>query len=440
MKNPRPTTRRTFLKQSAAVAGLSQAPYFVSSSVFAKPNRPAPSDRITVGCIGLGGKGRRNMTEFAKEPDSEVVALCDLDQAHLKLAQETLAGVKGSPTVSKVTRDFREIVSDSGIDAVSIATPDHWHALTTIAAAKAGKDIYCEKPLANSVMEGRAMCEAAQQHKVVLQTGSHERSRSTIRYACELALNGYLGEIHTIRIQMPTDQAHHMQARELVSMPKKQEVPEGFDYDMWLGHTAEVPYYEERCHFWWRFQLAYGGGEMTDRGAHILDIAQMALGKDRSGPVRFEAKGTRNESGLYDAFMDFQFVNTYDNGVKVVGDNSGPRGLELIGSDGKIFIAIHGGKLTADPVSLLDINLAKEDYILGRSPGHFRNFLDCVKSREEPVATGEFGHRTSTICHLNNIAMITGRTLEWDPEREVVLNDPEANGMLLPKMRHPWSI
>jgi predicted dehydrogenase len=223
--------------------------------------------------------------------------------------------------------------------------------------------------------------------------------------------------------------------------------PEGFDYDTWLGHTAKVPYTERRCHFSWRFILAYGGGEMTDRGAHVIDLAQLGMGTDGTGPIEIEARGVRNKESLFDAFWDYEFTNTYPNGIKMIGGVQTPRGLKFEGSDGWLFIHVHGAKLEAsDPVFLKE----KPDSLsvkLGRGPGqsreptllHVRGFLDAVKSRKEPFATAEIGHRTASICHLNNIAMLIGKKFQWDPSREQA-TEAEANKLLTPLMRPPWRL
>ena len=229
------------------------------------------------------------------------------------------------------------------------------------------------------------------------------------------------------------------------------KVPEGFDYDFWLGHTPKAPYTEKRCHFWWRFVLAHGGGEMTDRGAHVIDLAQLGAGTDDTGPVEIEARGVASKTSLYDAFWDYEFTNTFANGVKLVGSTKGPRGLKFEGSDGWVFIHVHGGKLEAEPASLLKAVIEKDEIRLGRSPQvgeastnylprHVRNFLDSVRSRQQPLAPAEVGHRTATICHLNNIAMRLGRKLRWDPDKELFVHDADANRLLKPVMREPWKL
>jgi len=426
------------LKRTAGATAALGVPYFVPATVFGNANRAAPSDRIVMGVIGTGGMGRANMGAFMNEPDVQMAALCDVDQRHLKQAVDHVNGTYGNSDCF-TTGDFRELIARNDLDAVVVATPDHWHALATVAAAKAGKDIYCEKPLANSVGEGRAICQAVQENQRILQTGSHERSGNNARYACELVRSGRLGKIHTVRINLPVDDAHHKQVLAFEGVPAEMPVPPEFDYDFWLGHTEKVPYTEKRCHFWWRFILAYGGGEMTDRGAHIIDLAQLALDVDDSGPVKYEAKGVASETSLYDAFMDYEFENTYANGVRMIGSTKGPRGLRFEGEEGSLFVHIHGAALEAEPSSILEPENAPEQS-LGRAPSHRRNFLDCVKSREKPFADEEVGHRTGTICHLNNIVMKVGRPITWDPETETIENDDEATALLTPKMREPWTL
>jgi predicted dehydrogenase len=430
--------RREFLKQSARATAAIGAPWIVPVSVFGVPGTVAPSDRIVLGLIGAGGMGQANASSFMNEPDVQLVAVCDVDQSHLSRATEIVNDKYGNADCCAYT-DFRELLAHDGLDAVVIATPDHWHALAAIAAAKAGKDIYCEKPLANSVGEGRAICRAVAKHDRILQTGSHERSGNNARFACELVRAGRLGKIHTVRVNMPCNQEHHEKVRQLQHVPPPMPIPPGFDYDFWLGHTRAVDYTELRCHFWWRFILAYGGGEMTDRGAHIIDLAQLGLGTDATGPVRFSASGVASATSLYDAFMEFEFDNTYANGVRLVGSNKGPRGVRFEGDAGWLFIHVHGAKLEAEPAELLDPAQAPEPS-LGRAPSHRRNFLDAMRSRLQPFAHAEIGHRTATICHLNNLAMRLGRPFEWDPQTEQVVDDAEANALLTPTMHPPWHL
>lgn len=432
-------TRRDFIKVTTSSLLVAGFPTIIPASARGRDGKAAPGDRIVMGWIGTGGQGTSLLKRFIEQADVQVIAVADVDAKNRANAAGVINTKYGNKDCASY-KDFRELLARKEIDAVTIATPDHWHALASIAAAEAGKDIYCEKPLANSVAEGRAICEAVKKHKRILQTGSHERSTPTVRQACELVRNGLIGKVETVRINLPCDDKHHNSIKAITALPTPQEVPAELDYDFWLGHTPRVPYYKERTHFWWRFILSYGGGEMTDRGAHVIDLAQLGLGTDATSPVEFDANGSDNKHGLYDAFMDYKFVNTYASGVRMIGSTQGPRGLKFEGTEGWIFIHIHGGKLEASEPALLTTKAETLKVQLGRSPGHYRNFLDSVRSRQLPLAHAEVGHRTATICHLNNLGMKLGRKLKWDPKKEQVMNDPEANRLLLPKMRGPWSL
>jgi len=217
-------------------------------------------------------------------------------------------------------------------------------------------------------------------------------------------------------------------------------VPEGFDYNFWLGPAPWAPYTLNRCHFWWRFILDYGGGEMTDRGAHILDIAQLGGGYDGTGPVRLKARGERPKSGLYNTFMNFNFECEYADGVRMIGTNDAPRGVKFEGDKGWVFVKIHGCKLSAEPASLLNEKISENELHLGRTKDHHQNFLDAVRSRKDPFAPAEVGHRTATLCHLLNIAMLTETELKWDPVAERITNCSEADAMRSRVMRKPWHL
>jgi predicted dehydrogenase len=430
------TTRREFLSQSAA--GLLAAPLFVPASALGRADKEAAGERIVMGVIGTGGQGRSLASRFAREKDVEVVAVCDVDSRHLEEGRKVVeksSGKKGCKTY----KDFRDLIGHKGLNAVVVATPDHWHALASIAAARAGLDVYCEKPLTNSIGEGRALCKAVAGHKRILQCGSHERSGSNARRACEIVRNGKIGKLKTIRINLPCDDGHHLAARKQ-KPGKPTEPPEQLDYEFWLGHTPRVGYIPERVHFNWRWTLAYGGGEMTDRGAHVIDLGLLGAGLDDTGPVTVEAKGVRQKDCLYDCFWDYAFTNTYKNGVKLVGGTAGPRGVKFEGSDGWVFIHVHGARLEASSPDLLKLNADDFKVKLGRTPSHLRNFLESVKSRKPPFATAELAHRTASVCHLNNIAMHLGRKLTWDPVKERFEGDDEANKLLTPTMRAPWKL
>ena len=444
------SSRRQFLGSVSTAAALSAAPCFIPATSLGY-GRVAPSDRIVMAAIGCGGKGKHNTKAFLKDARVQFVATCDVDQQHLGQATSIINEHYKNQDCQSYG-DLRELLQRQDIDAVHISTPDHWHAVASVRAMESGKDVYCEKPLANSFGESKAIRDATLRTGRILQCGSHERSNNNCRLAAELVRSGRIGQIQTVRIQMPCEQKHHLEARAMTTTPVKQPVPPYLNWELWQGHTQPSDYWEKGCHFWWRFILKYGGGEMTDRGAHIIDIAQLGLNMDSCGPMLFEAKGTQTNGSPYNAFWDYSFTNTYPNGVQLVGDTNGERGLKFEGSDGWLFVAIHGGKLTASNPDILPENVRNGKRVeldqideslpiqLGRSPGHHENFIDCVISRQQPFATAEIGHRTATICHLNNIAMQVGRPVRWDPNREELLGDIEAGKLLLPEMRDPWRV
>ncbi len=431
-------SRRSFLRKTAT-AGVAAAgfPYIIPSSALGADGAVAPSNRIVMASIGVGGQGSHDCRALMSVPDVQMVAVCDVDAGHLARAKKMVDDLneqrkRGGPC--DAYNDFREVIARDDIDAVMIAPPDHWHAVMSVAAAKAGKDIYCEKPLANSIPEGRAVVDAVRRYRRVFQTGSHERSRDNARYACELVRNGRIGKLHTIRVNMPVD--NHGPTGNHPVMP----VPEGFDYNLWLGPAPFEPYTEKRCHFYFRYILDYSGGEMTDRGAHIIDLGQLGNGSDKEGPVSVQGTGWFPEDGLFNTAMSYKFEFEYANGVRMIGESKAPRGIKFEGDDGWIFIHIHGGDLRAEPASLLKEVLGPEELHLGRSRGHHQDFIDCVKTRRDPKAFVEAGHHTATMCHLANVAIKLGRKLPWDPLKEQFIDDDEANRMIIPSMRGPWRV
>lgn len=457
MRQKKFMTRSQFLKGAAgSLAGALALPTIIPAAALGRGGWVAPSDRIVMGCIGVGGQGIFNLKAFLNDPTVQVVAVCDVNQTSSDYYGGATGGWKPARRIVEshyaeqgsdgrfkgcgAYRDFRELLERDDIDAVTVCTPDHWHGLISVAAARAGKDIYCEKPLANSVAEGRAVCDAVARYGRVLQTGSHERSNDNVRFACELIRNGRIGRLHTIRVNMPNSDPHHLKILANTAPQPSMPVPEGFDYDMWLGHTPWAYYTRMRCHFWWRFILSYGGGEMTDRGAHIIDLAQLGNDTDHTGPIEISGRGGNANNGLFNTFMSYQFECTYANGVRLMGASEEPRGLKFEGTDGWVFIHIHGGRLEAEPRAVLREFTGPDETHLGRSPGHHQDFLNAVRTRRQPMAPAEAGHRTATICHLVNIAMLTGRKLTWDPGKEQIIDDAEANRMLTPPMRSPWHL
>jgi predicted dehydrogenase len=432
-------TRRDWLKGVAAASII--GPYVISDSALGAGDRPAPSNRLGIGSIGTGGQGGGHVRGLLEEKDVQVMAICDVDTNHReekkKWVEERYSrDAPGTYAGCSTFTDFRKVLDRPDIDAVLIAAPDHWHALISAMAAKAGKDIYCEKPMAARIGEGRIAADTVKRYARVFQTGSQERSGGS-RFAWELIRNGYLGKIHTIRTYLPMEA--HCLAPQGDASPKP--VPEGFDYNMWLGPAPWAPYTEKRCHFNFRWILDYSDGELTDRGAHVNDIALWVAQPFLKGPVEIVAtEGKFRDDTLWDVPIHFHIEYTYANGLKIICESGGQRGIKFEGTEGWIFSAIHGGALTAEPASLLKTVLGPRDIQLGRSKGHRRDWLDAVKTRGATVAPAEDGHRTASFCHLGVIALLTGRKLTWDLEKEQFINDSGANSFVTRPMRAPWHL
>jgi len=429
----RQVNRRRFLQSAAAAAA---APYVLTSTALGAPDRAPASERITLAGIGLGGQGRGNLGAFLGQGDMQVVGVCDVDSRHRgmarDMAEKRYAREKADGTWKGCQEytDFREVVARDDIDTVLIATPDHWHCLVAVAAAKAGKDMYCEKPLSLTIRQGRVLSDTIRQYGRIFQTGSQQRSDGRFRFACELARNGYLGKLHTITCGLPTGGSCGIQP------PKP--VPDGFDYDMWLGPAPQAPYCDHRTHWDFRWILDYSGGQITDWGGHHPDIAQWGMGTEHTGPVEVQGQGEFPTEGLWNAAINYRVECKYANGVTMIVTNKFENGVKFEGDKGWCFVS--RGRIDAEPKGLLSAKISPNEVNLYRSPGHHRNFVECVKSRRECIAPCETAHRSITIAHLGNIAMKLQRPLKWDPVSETFPGDAEATRMTDRAMRSPWSL
>ena len=430
-------SRRDFLRTTATAA-----PFVFTGPALSLNAKKNPCNRITMGCIGLGGQGRWDMEAFLAQPEVQVVAVCDIDATRLVDARQRVdtfyAEGKRSGTYSGCAayKDFRALLARKDLDAVLIATPDHWHALITVAAARQGKDIYCEKPLAYSVTEGQAAVEAVHRYGRILQTGTQRRSSAVCRRACELVRNGRIGPLHTIRVGLP--KGFYVKGNYSGNQPPM-PVPEGFDYNMWLGPAPWVPYTKGRCHFNFRWILDYGEGYISDWGAHYLDIGQMGHGTDLTGPTEISARAEFPSEGLYDAPVAFDIDYLYSDGIRMLCSTEEILGMRFEGSEGWIHIEKpKSGGLIAEPASVLESAIGPNEIHLPESTGIHADFIQCVLSRKTPVASVEIGHRSATVCHLGMIASQLGRKLNWNPIREKFVNDPEADRWLSRSMREPW--
>jgi predicted dehydrogenase len=434
-RSSRPT-RREFLRTAGTAAA---APYLIGSNAFAAADRAAPSERITTALIGSGGRGMQIIAG-----GDRVVAVCDVDAKHREAAKQKIDAAAGN-TECAAYGDFREVLGRDDIDAVVVATPDHWHVAIAIQAIKAGKAVYVEKPLTVCIHEGRALAEVARRYGAIVQVGSQQRSDERFLRACELVRNGRIGELKTVKVDIPTRPGN---AEPWAPKP----VPGELDYDFWLGPAPWAPYHPDRCHYNFRFVSDYSGGDVTNWGAHQLDMAQWGIGADDSGPLEVEGHGKRNASGLHDVFYDVHVDFTYAGGVKVelrsgedgVGEVGG-NGVSFIGSEGSIYVS--RSKLDADPKSVLTSRIGPDEIHLSPNPEgiggtHMGIWLDCIRSRNPAGinATVEIGHRSATVCHLANLVMELGRKLTWDPVKEEFTGDEEATRLCRRAKRGPWRL
>ncbi|HUU17774.1 MAG TPA: Gfo/Idh/MocA family oxidoreductase [Sedimentisphaerales bacterium] len=425
--------RRQFLTKAAGVSSaVIGFPYLVWPSALGKAGSVAASERITIGFIGVGGHGRAvNLTNFLGNADAQAVAVCDVDTNNRNIARDMVNQKYGNKDCATYN-DFRKIIERDDIDAVMISTPDHWHVPISIAAAKAGKDVECEKPTL-TVEEGRVLCETMKRYNRVFQWSTEDRSVDVYHRMCELVRNGRIGKVHTIRVELPS-------GPDTPGDPTPMPIPEGFDYEMWLGPAPYAPYTKDRIHWNFRWILDYSGGQLTDWGAHLLDGAQWGNDSEHTGPVEVEGKGVFCSEGLYDTAKEYRIEYKYANGVRLIVTSGNPS-LRFEGSEGWIGNVGWRGKLQAEHKKILDSVIGpNEIHLYTCRAGEQRNFLDCVKSRQDCYFPPEIGHRCFTIAHIGNISMLLGRKLKWDSDKERFINDEQANRMLSRSMRSPWHL
>jgi predicted dehydrogenase len=425
-------TRRRFLKNATGIAaGAIAFPYIVSSSALGNAGSVAASNRIVMGCIGMGGMGTGDMRGFLSKKEIQVVAVCDVDKNQRDKAKKNV-DEKYKNNDCKTYLDFREVIAREDIDSLSLAMPDHWHSIPAVMGARAGKDIHAQKPLARTIAEGRAICDAVKRYGVIWQTGSQQRSGRDFHRACELVRNGRIGKVTRVEVGLPTGGASDNKP--------VQPIPEGVDWDFWLGPAPWLPY-RGIMHWNWRWMMDYSGGQLTDWAGHHIDIAHWGLDLERTGPVEIEGSGVYPNDGIYDVPMEYKLTCKYANGVvmTVANNKQIPQGTKWYGESGK-WIYVKRGKLEANPASVLKEVIGPDEIKLYRSRDHRQNFLDCIKSRKETIAPAEIGHRSISIALLGEIAMLTKRKLRWDPDKERFLNDEQANRMLSRPMRSPWHL
>jgi predicted dehydrogenase len=445
--------RRQFLKSACGAAlGAVSFPHIVPASVLGANGAVAPSEKIAMGFIGVGSMGGGHLRSFLGYDDVRVVAVCDLREIFRQRALERVQKRYGGKGCD-IHRDFRELLARDDIDAVTVVVPDHWHALIGIEAAKNRKDMYYEKPLAMSIADGKAVREAVKRYGVIFQFGTQQRSDEKFRFACELVRNERIGKLHTIMVGSHPSITCPNQPTQ--PPPDKNE----FDYDTWLGPAPWAPYTYERCasramgtEGMWTHIYDYSlGGLGGAWGIHPVDIAQWGNGTDDTGPLEIQGSGTIPADGLNDTPIAWEVEHLYANGVKMIHMNTKTalkraepfklrNGLGILFQGTEGWVLVGREFLTTEPKSLLTTTIGPNEIRLHRSTNHRRNFIECVKSRQQPICPVEQAVRSDTICHLDDIAIRLGRKLQWNPKAEKFLNDETANRLLTRPMRSPWHL
>ncbi len=421
--------RRDFIGKSALGAG---AITVIPRHVMGGTGFLASGDRINIGFIGTGKQSLGLMKSITGCPETMVLAACDVDKkklARFKSAAENVNAEKlnGGNQAVDTYENYRELLERKDIDAVVIATPDHWHAMIAIDAAKAGKDIYCEKPMALTVAEGRAMVLAARKYDRVFQTGNMQRSWRNFRHACEMVYNGYLGDVKEVNVSV----GDPVMACELPAEP----VPDYLNWDQWVGPSmfrnyspVLAPPIEDTIWPMWRQYRDFGGGMITDWGAHMFDIGQWGLGMDKSGPVEFIPPEKSAKRGLQMKYANGVVMNHKDWGEF--------NAVQFIGSEGKIEVS--RSFYRSDITGLTEVELKGSDKPLYHSDNHYQDWIDAIKNRTRPVSDVETGHRTASVCNIVNIAYTLERPLKWAPSHEKFIDDDDANRMLTRPFRGKW--
>lgn len=423
MSNVIKVSRRRFLASTAGTVGAAVAlPCFVPSKAF------GANERIITGCIGVGHQGLGDMDQMMQQ--ATVAAVCDVDKKHAQKAEKRVVKKSGK---CDVYYDPRKMLDRKDIDAVLVATPDHWHAMASIMAMRAGKHVYCEKPLTHSIGEGRAMVDAARKNKVVVQTGSQQRSSKEFILAVDAVRSGKLGKIISAEVGIP-----YCNAPAKDKMVPDSEPPAELDYDLWLGPAPYRPYNVNRVHYNFRFYLDYAGGQAANFGAHHFDIVQWALGMDDSGPIEVSGTGTFDPDKRFEVPASYDLTYTYANGVKVLFGQKCKGGATFIGEKGRLYV--DRNVLRVEPADI-EIKIPPKKEMFGKAAAsHVQNWFECIKTGARPVADVEIGHRTATACHMANLCVLLGRTLRWDPAKEQFSDDAKANAMILRSYRKPWTL
>ena len=439
MKNSAPNSgisRRRFLTATGLALA---APTIIPASALGRGGATAPSERITMGVVGWGMQGPANTDAFLKLKNCQVVASCNIDKNHLEASLNTINGHYQNKDC-KAYHDYREMMARPEIDAVMLAVPDHWHALISTEAAKNGKDIYGEKPLARTIAEQQAIVKAVQKNKRIWQTGSWQRSLAPFRKAAEIVRNGLIGKVTRVEVGLP--EGHSDFAKTKDKMSPKNPPPE-LDYDLWIGPSKMEPYIEGRVHMNWRWNYNTGGGQLLDWIGHHCDIAHWGLDFDSSGPSEIEGRGEfPPKDAVWNTCTKYRIELKYPNDIAMTIASAGPdikMGAKWIGTDGWVWVDRSG--YDASTVEWF-VKIPEDKYKvkLYHSENHHANFLDCVKSRQPTITPVETAHHSAMPGHLGLISMLVGRKIKWDAKKEKIIGDADASKLLSRPYRSPWKL
>ena len=430
------STRRDFVKRSVSVvAGAFVLPQIIPSSALGMGRRTAPSDRIVMGSIGVGSQGTSNLKDFLKlKSGLQFVAVCDVDKLHLAAAKETI-DLANKNTDCRIYGDYREFLEKEKLDAVSIALPDHWHGIIYSAAVNKKLNVYGEKPICRTIKDGQTIVSAVKKNNIIWQTGSWQRSEANFRRGAELALNGRAGKIKYIEVGLPDGSKG-------IGTPPVKTVPPELDWEMWLGPALKVPY-RGVSHWDWRWILDYSGGQLTDWAGHHIDIANWGAGLEHTGPVEISGKGVYPVEGIFNVPVEYDFLCKYANGIemRVANESRLPLGMGTTWHGDRGWIHVdRGNTISASDPKILNEVIGEKEIHLYKSENHWQNFIDSIRSGKPAIAPVEVAYRAISVALLGEIAMTTGQTIKWDPEKEEIIGNQMASRLLSRPYRQPWTL
>jgi predicted dehydrogenase len=430
------SSRRDFIRRSAAIAaGAFVIPEIIPSSVLGMGGSTAPSDRVVIGAIGTGSQGMSNMRDFLRLKNAvRFVAVCDVDSVRLNRAKEVVDRANNSQDC-RTYSDFREFLEKEKPDAVSLALPDHWHGIIYTAVVNKKLNVYGEKPICRTIHDGQTIVAAVKKNNIIWQTGSWQRSQAHFHRGAELAINGRVGKISKIVVGLPD-------GGRTIGTPPVKEVPPELNWEMWLGPAPKVPY-RGVSHWDWRWILDYSGGQLTDWAGHHIDIANWGAGLEYTGPVEISGTGVYPPEGIYNAPVEYDFMCRYANGIEMRVANASRlehgMGTTWYGDLGWIHTD-RGNVLTASKPEILQEVIGENEIHLYKSENHWQNFVDSVKSGKQAIAPIEPAYRAISVALLGEMAMTTGETIKWDPEKEEIIGNTRAARLLSRPYRKPWTL